>query len=470
MAHARLVDFIQAARGAGVRISPAESLDALRAVDVIGYGSRSQLHDTLALTLAKTDGDKRLLAEVFETFFAATRYGGVPPGDGTGKPDEAAPSPDTPEPAAGAPGEGGSGGGSTGGAASPASGLGQRLMQGDNNAIALALAQAATEAQTDGIRLFTQKGLFGRRLYQAMGGEALDLDIIRAEESERADERALGDELKRRRQALRDAIRERIARDYLLSAAQSQRELREEMIREANLATLDEFRGVDVIVRKLARRIAAQHSRRRRVEKRGLLDVRRTLARNLRHDGVLFEPQWRHRRIDRPNVVVVCDVSNSVRAYAKFLLLFLYSLADVLPRVRAFAFSFRLGEVTDVFRREDFPDAVAQTLSTWGAGSTDYGLAFEELERLAYDSVDHRTTLIILGDARSNYGEPRVDILRRFSERVRQVIWLNPETSSRWGSGDSVMPRYRPHCTLAASARTIDDLERVVTKLLKRSG
>ncbi len=197
---------------------------------------------------------------------------------------------------------------------------------------------------------------------------------------------------------------------------QANRELREEIIREANLATLNDFRGVDLIVRKLAKKIAAQHSRRRRVEQRGLLDVRRTLARNIRHDGILFEPQWRSKRIDRPNVVVVCDVSGSVRAYAKFLLLFLYSLADVLPRVRAFAFSFRLGEVTEVFRKHEFDDAVDATLQTLGMGSTDYGLAFEELEKLCYDSVDHRTTLIILGDARSNYSEPRADILKRYGQ------------------------------------------------------
>lgn len=205
------------------------------------------------------------------------------------------------------------------------------------------------------------------------------------------------------------------------------------------------------------------------MEQRGLLDVRRTLARNIRHDGILFEPQWRSKRIDRPNVVVVCDVSGSVRAYAKFLLLFLYSLADVLPRVRSFAFSYRLGEVTELFRQHDFDDAVAATLETLGMGSTDYGLAFEELERLCYDSVDHRTTLIVLGDARSNYAEPRADILKRFSERVRQVIWLNPEFAGRWGSGDSVMPRYKPYCTVAETTRTIDDLERVVERLLKRA-
>ncbi|MFP5383550.1 MAG: VWA domain-containing protein [Gammaproteobacteria bacterium] len=466
MAHALLLDFIHAARGAGVRISTAESLDAMRAVDLVGYDSRQRLHDTLALTLAKTAEDQRLLDEVFTTFFTATRVG-----DLAGAVDAEAPaSPPAPPPTEAVGGNGAAGGSGSGQSMpTPDSALGRMLMQGDGDALALAMAQAAQQAEIGRIRLFTQKGLFGRRLYQAMGGEMLDMDIIRAEDSADAATRALGDELKRRRQALRDAIRERMAREYLLSAAQANRELREEMIREANLATLDEFRGVDAIVRKLARRIAAQHSRRRRVQQRGLLDVRRTLARNIRHDGVLFEPQWRNRRIDRPNVVVVCDVSGSVRAYAKFLLLFLYSLAEVLPRVRAFAFSFRLGEVTELFRTREFSDAVQETMATWGMGSTDYGLALEELEKLAYDSVDHRTTLIILGDARSNYGEPRADILRRFSERVRQVIWLNPETESRWGSGDSVMPRYKPYCTLAASARTLDDLERVVTRLLRRT-
>ncbi|MFZ5723451.1 MAG: VWA domain-containing protein [Pseudomonadota bacterium] len=470
MAHDVLLDFIRAARGAGVRISTAESLDALRAVDLVGYGSRSRLHDTLSLALAKSSAEKPVFDETFERFFTASRLSGL------GDPDRRRPDDAEIEPRQGAGSTPGSGSGSGGGGLSlpqPASPLGQLLMQGDANALAVALAQAAQRINLDNLRLFTQRGLFGRRLIQEMGGEALDLEIIaadtRAEEGGDAGARALAAELKRRRQLLRDEIREFIDRQYLLQAAQANRALREDMIREANLATLGEFRNVEVLVRKLARKLATQHSRRRRIEKRGLLDVRRTLRRNVRHDGVLFEPQWRWKRMDRPNVVVVCDVSNSVRAYAKFLLLFLYSLADVLPRVRAFAFSFRLGEVTELFRTQEFPDAVQVTLDTWGVGSTDYGLAFESLEELCYDAVDHRTTLIVLGDARSNYGEPRVDILKRFSERVRQVIWLNPEHPGRWGGGDSVMPRYRPYCTYAESTRTLADLEKVVSRILRRA-
>lgn len=469
MAHAVLLDFIRAARGAGVRISTAESLDAMRAVDLVGYASRTTLHDTLALALAKSVEEKRLLDDTFAHFFTASRLSTI---DAAGEADQVfvgAPIDMPPMP----PGEGGNGspagGGGGGGMPQSASVLGQMLMQGDANALAVAMAQAAVRAKVTDIRVLTQKGLFGRRVLQEMGSEQLDIEIIGAEDSDNAGTRALGNELKRRRQMLRDEVRDLIARQYLLQAAQANRELREEIIRDANLATLGEFRGVEQIVRRLAKKIAAQHSRRRRVEQRGLLDVRRTLARNIRHDGILFEPQWRSKRIDRPNVIVVCDVSNSVRTYAKFLLLFLYSLADVLPRVRAFAFSFRLGEVTELFREHDFSDAVAATLEAYGLGSTDYGLALEELEKLCYDSVDHRTTIIMLGDARSNYGEPRADILKRFSERARQVIWLNPEHATRWGSGDSVMPRYQPYCTVAQTTRTLDDLERVVERLLKRA-
>ncbi len=467
MAHAVLIDFIHAARGAGVRISTAETLDALRAVDLVGYGSRARLRDTLGMALAKSTGDRQLFDETFERFFTASRMAALANASPAG--DDSTTDTAPPPPVEGDAGTPTGSGGGSGGSPQPTSALGQMLMQGDPAALAMAMTQAAQRANIGNIRVFTQKGLYGRRVLQEMGGEQLDLEIIRREDGDDPAGRALGDELKRRRQLLRDEIRDLIARQYLLSAAQANRELREEIIREANLATLDEFRGVEQIVRKLARKLAARHSRRRRVEQRGLLDVRRTLARNIRHDGILFEPQWRSKRIERPNVVVVCDVSNSVRAYAKFLLLFLYSLADVLPRVRAFAFSYRLGEVTGLFRDHDFSEAVGRTLALYGMGSTDYGLALEELAALCGDDIDHRTTLIFLGDARSNYSEPRADILRRLGERARQVIWLNPENAGRWGSGDSVMPRYRPYCTIAETTRTLDDLERVVERLLKRA-
>lgn len=467
MAHAVLLDFVRAARGAGVRISTVETLDGLRSADLVGYGSRERLKLALSLALAKSADDKRLLDETFERFFTAANLAKLDD-DGSAADDaDANPPPVPPPPPGGAAGEaGGSGGG--GGMASAESPLGRTLMDGDRNALALAMAQAADGTRLADIRLFTQRGLFGRRLYLAMGGEALDMEIIRREDASEPGEQALAAELRRRRQVLRDEIREAVQRQYLLSAAQANRELREEMIREASLATLGEFRNVDAVVRRMARKLATRHARRRRIERRGVLDVRRTLARNVRHDGILFETRWRTKRIDRPQLLVVCDVSRSVQAHARFLLMLLYGLVDVMPRIRAFAFSARLGEVTNWYRELEFAEAASRTLAQWGLGSTDYGAAFETLEELCLDAVDQRTTLIILGDARSNDSEPRVDILRRFAARARQVIWLNPEHPGRWGSGDSVMPRYRPHCTVAEQVRTLADLERVIERVLKR--
>lgn len=467
MAHAVLLDFVRAARGAGVRISTVETLDGLRSADLVGYGSRERLKLALSLALAKSADDKRLLDETFERFFTAANLAKLEDDATDADADEGAAPPVPPPPPGGAAGEaGGSGGG--GGMASAESPLGQTLMDGDRNALALAMAQAADATRLADIRLFTQRGLFGRRLYLAMGGEALDMEIIRREDASAPDEQALAAELRRRRQVLRDEIREAVQRQYLLSAAQANRELREEMIREASLATLGEFRNVDAVVRRMARKLATRHARRRRIERRGVLDVRRTLARNVRHDGILFETRWRTKRIDRPQLLVVCDVSRSVQAHARFLLMLLYGLVDVMPRIRAFAFSARLGEVTNWYRELEFAEAASRTLAQWGLGSTDYGAAFETLEELCLDAVDQRTTLIILGDARSNDSEPRVDILRRFAARARQVIWLNPEHPGRWGSGDSVMPRYRPHCTVAEQVRTLADLERVIERVLKR--
>jgi uncharacterized protein with von Willebrand factor type A (vWA) domain len=165
--------------------------------------------------------------------------------------------------------------------------------------------------------------------------------------------------------------------------------------------------------------------------------------------------------------MAVCDVSGSVARVSRFLLMFLYSLHDVLPEVRSFAFSDRLGEVTELFEQEDVEDALAETLKRHGGGSTDYGRAFEDLEAIAIDDIDHRTTVLILGDARSNFGNPRADILRVIHDRARRVIFLNPEPKTMWNSGDSEMRRLSPHCDVSLICASLKDLERVVSDLLR---
>ena len=148
------------------------------------------------------------------------------------------------------------------------------------------------------------------------------------------------------------------------------------------------------------------------------------------------------------------------------MLLFLYELTDVLPNIRAFAFSSALGEVTDLFKRKSTEAAVEEALVAWGGGTTDYARAFCDFRALCGRDLDHKSTIIVLGDARNNYFEPKTDVLKELSDRVKQVLWLNPEHRSQWTQGDSEMQRYAPYCFDVRTCNRLSHIETLADKLL----
>lgn len=451
-----LVDFIKALRGTGVRTSTAETLDAVAAVKIVGYSNRDYLKSALATTLAKTEDDHQKFNLCFDQFFsfnALDSYGEKQPAQ---KPPESTAArllqslrPQPPAPA------------------QPQSPLGQMLMQGNPQQVAVALAQAGAAANVNQIRVLTQKGLYGRRMMMQMGLAEMEQEMWNAEQSTDPQQQQLAQNLREAREQLREEVRQYVERQLLLQAAGESRALRESIMLETRLDNLREFKDVQILVRKLAKRLVATHSRRRKVFQRGKLDVRTTIRRNIAYGGVLLETHWKTKKVDRPKVMAICDVSGSVSQYAKFLLMFLYSLTDVLKNVRAFAFSSDLVEVTQLFDQYDLNDAIDATLKRVGGGSTDYGRSLQTFADLCLNEVDNRTTVIMLGDARNNYGEPRTELLRQLHARSRQLIWLNPENRSRWGSGDSEMKRYRPYCTWAEPVQSLAQLERFISHLLR---
>ena len=192
----------------------------------------------------------------------------------------------------------------------------------------------------------------------------------------------------------------------------------------------------------------------------------KTIRKGIPTDGVMFNTYWRQIKKEKPQILAVCDVSGSVAAYAKFLLMFLYSLQDVLPKVRSFAFSSNLGEVSDMF--VDYPIEKAIEMVNWKyGGATDYGTALTDFSNLAMDDINSNTTVIILGDARNNNGDPKLEIMHSIYQRAKQVIWLNPETRRAWGTGDSEMTRYQSACHFSAECNNLKQLERIVDQLLK---
>lgn len=447
-----LSEFIHALRGAEVRISTAEALDAARVVQTIGYARRSDLHDALALTLAKSQPEKSAFSLCFQRFFAAlpdpaTTAGAV--ADASAEPGTSV-SPQTP-------------------AAPPQSPLGQLLSSGDQGALQAALAQAGEAAQVAGIRMITQKGLYGRRMMMAMGLGALEEELWQAQESPDPAQQALAEQLRQARDRLRAQARSWVERQFVLQAAAAQRQLREDTLMSLSLNHLNEFRQVMPLVQKLAKKLVTLHSRRRREAIRGQLDFRKTLRHSIPQDGSILTLHWKTRKIDRPDVMVICDVSGSVSAAARFLLMFLYGMVEVIPKVRAFAFSSALGEVSAAFDALPLEKAIAHTLDRYGNGSTDYGQALADFMTLAGNDIDRRTTVIMLGDARNNYGDPRLDLWETIFRRAGRVYWLNPEARNRWGSGDSEMLRYLPWLTQASECQNLRQLERFAATLLKAS-
>ncbi len=238
-------------------------------------------------------------------------------------------------------------------------------------------------------------------------------------------------------------------RQFELHGRAHGRALREHTLRAAPFRELREFQQVQELVRRLARRLARSHQRRQKKARRGALDARRTLASSLRYNAVPVELHWRQRRRLKAKVLVVCDVSSSVRDAARFLLQFLYAMTDVLPRVRSFAFAARFDEVTEDFDRYAPEVAVGRILDRVSGSGTDYGTMFQELEARCRGEIDRQTTVIILGDARNNDLPAGERHLADIARRARQVFWLNPEPPSRWNSGDAIMARYQPYCRAA---------------------
>ena len=457
-----LTDFIKALRAADVRVSTAESIDAAGALDFVGFGDRDVLKNALSQLLAKSVDDKSRFEECFEAFFASRELnlGGA---EGAAEDDAEQGSETNPD--QGDPGDmEGMGGMPTDGSGNA---LVNALENGDEATLQQMMAVAAREVQLQNIRLFTQRGMYVRRMLENMGIEELDdllFDLFRINED---DARAM--RLRERKARLTEDVTELVDQQMLMYTRNAGQRLREEVLQKTPLARVEmrDFKVMHELVRKLAKKLVALHARRRHVSRRGELDVRHTIRRNIKYDGLLFDTVWKRVRVDRPKVIAVCDVSGSVAQVARFMLLFLYSVSEVIPKVRAFAFSNYLGEVTDLFETLPVEEALTKTINDWGMGSTDYGGALSELERLTLDDIDHRTTVLILGDARSNYGDPGDRALRRIHERARRVLWLNPEPPSFWNSGDSEMQKLGACSDRVETCRTLRHLERVVSEIAR---
>ena len=233
-----------------------------------------------------------------------------------------------------------------------------------------------------------------------------------------------------------------------------------------------ERREMQEIVRRLGRRMRGARSYLRVISRRGRIHVPRTLRRSMVYDGIPFNPVLTSRRNERPRIVVLCDVSLSVRHTARFMLHLVYSLQSLFEEVRSFVFVSDLADASSYFKQFGIDGAIG---SVFEGGlidcdtNSDYGRALGQFVQRHLGAVTSETTVIVLGDGRGNRNPPNVAALEEIRRRAKQLVWLSPEPRGSWGLGSSDMPLYEPICHRAEVVRNLAQLGEVADALFRRS-
>ena len=451
-----LEDFYKVVRAAGINVSPSDTIETSRTVTLIGYRNRDILKHAFQVSLAKSETEQDLVAECFEQFFnfntfsaSNAEHNSTDNGDETDDQQHVKSEQNQNQ--------------------QPESQLAKMLLEGDTASLATEMKKAARDVGLTDIWFFTQKSIYAQQIMQKMGLRDLQNDISALSKGDCPANIAQASALKSAQEYLRENVKDFVEQQLSMYGRNATRNLREDHLKSSKLSNIEQrdFHIMHDLVRKMAKRLSTQYSKKKKQDKRGQLDFRKTLRRNVAYDGVMFETYWKTKYIDKPRLLVMCDISGSVQAYARFLLLFLHSLNDVMQRIDSFVFTGNLIPVKDIFEKYPVEQAIDKIMDEHGMGGSDYGTTLLDLDDQCMDNIDNKTTVLILGDARNNFLEPRTEVMQTLHLRAKRVIWLNPEPPTFWNTGDSAMYKYRPYCHMAKTCNTLDHLERMLDDLLK---
>lgn len=462
----RIIEFAQLLRRHGPRVSPAENIDALEALGLLGIEDPASFRAGLRSTLIKRSADIQTFEELFDLFFL---------------------------------------------------GLGTSLRQSEYDLLSqLGLAPDQYQELLEEIRRMLHRwqelsplakallagdlaqaerlirdaiaredpartgGQIGMSLYLRLSGrlnlagveDALGrfLDRARAEaggESSRLYSRYV----QRRLQDLSRMVREILRQELKKRGTATPERERPEYFLQKNFAYYSEedIRRMNEAVMRLARRFKNVLTLRRKKARRGRFDLQRTLRKNLQYGGVPFRIQLERRKREKPKIVILCDISDSVLNASRFMLQFVYSIQELYSKVRSFVFVSDLGEVTRLFEEHELSRAVELALKGEVIdvySHSNFGRAFEIFHREHRSAVNGKTTVLIIGDGRNNYNRPNEWVLEDIRCKAKRVIWLNPESRWKWGFGDSEMPRYASHCHIVEECGNLGQLYSVIDRLV----
>lgn len=465
----KIIEFTHLLRENGLKISSAENMDTFSALGLIGIRDRQLFKDALRATLVKRVVDISVYDELFDLYFT-----------GLGEIIKAA-------------------GADTMAAmemseeefqrfleqleetlknmGTELSELAKSLLNNNTGQLEKMLREAAQQANLQNIQRSFQEGQFANALAQMLGFGQLMQELTGLKEAlQKAGlnpqqvERMLA-YIDRRLQDLAHMVRSYVRAELEKQDPQvrDQQKMRTLADKSFYYLSEDEIRKMKEAVAKLAQRLKHVIAIRRKRAKRGHFDLQQTLRKNLQYGGVPFKIVVDRRKKEKPQVVILCDVSDSVRNVSRFMLQFVYSVQDLYSRVRSFIFVADLGEVTKLFENNEIHAAIDLALRGNMINlyaHSDFGRAFKMFHRDFLSIINKRTTVLVLGDARNNYNLPHEWVLRDMRQRAKQIVWLNPESRLTWGFGDSEMDRYAPYCDLVEECRNLNQLYRVIDRLV----
>src|SRR5512147_1842111 len=453
----RILQLIAALRASGVRVSLAESGEAFSAVDLLGIQDREQFRLSLRATLIKDVRDLPTFDKLFPLFFGS----GQPPMMGGNPMDQL--SPDE--------------------AKKLAEALRQfsqqlrdrmdRLMNGKplNRQELEALAQMVGLNQANDLRY---QNWMAQRMMRALAypevREALEELMQQLAQMGMNAERVqqLRDLVQQNMQGMQQQIDqfagERLAEN--LSEKDPSENIDGLLNRPFEALSDAEKKVLQREVQRLAATLRTRIALRQKRAKTGQLDPKATIRANLKYHGVPIE--LRHRdRVRKPKIVIFCDVSTSMRFCSEVMLSFLFALQGQVHKTHAFAFIDHLEYISEDFSGSNADEAIASVLWRMPSGhyNTDLGWSLNDFQNEYLDTLNGQTTLIIVGDGRNNYNDPRLDIFSTMSRRAARTIWLNPEPPYLW-HGDSDMPKYAPLCNNVLKVSNLRELTEAVDSLL----
>jgi len=453
----RIVKFIAALRAAGVRVSLAESADALHAVDELGIKNREGFKLGLQATLVKEQSSLPIFEELFPLFFGISD---VPP-----------------------------------------------LMD-----LSKDLTEEEAEMLSKALRKFNEQ--LRQMLERLVNGEQLSPEelekLAKMVGLNQADDLRYRDWMTQRMQKalrfheLREAIKE-LAELLAQMGMDKQRVEQMRQLLQANQKGLEDqlrqFAGqriaenmseqppedgldglmnrpfnslsdkdMDLLRKEVIRLAAALRTRialRQKRAKTGQLDAKATIRANLKHGNVPIHLKHRERTL-KPRLVVICDISTSMRSVSELMLSLIYAMQDQISKTSAFAFIDHLEFISPEFTHRESREAVSHVLDRMPSGyyNTDLGASLQQLINDHLEAIDSRTTFIVVGDGRNNYNDPRLDLFSMLARRSRRMIWLTPEAPALWGTGDSDMLKYAPSCDAIFQVSNLAELTAAVDRLL----